>query len=216
MWTVGLPLSVRRFRGSGGREELAVFPNPPKGNFQREGPWGPPCRWRSHSWGRDSGEAGVLKWIQCVLWLSGGKVGGPTEVLDPSSCPHLPPLCRLLVQLVSGIRGFLEVTPGCLAPQSPPEPLPHQPLHCACFQAFMPGNALSLVPFSSIQATSNSSHLGQKGSSHPSLTPLSLQPLARPSPAVKPSFRASPHVTPQAPLGRGQARPWRERLAFMI
>ena len=213
---MGLPLSVRRCRSSGGREELAVFSNPPKGNFQREGPWGPARRWRSHSWGRDSGEAGVLKWIQHVPQLAGGKVGGPTEALDPSSSPRLPPLCRLLVQLVPGIWGFLEVIQGCLAPQSPPEPPPCQPLHCACFQAFMPGNALSLVPFSSIQATSNSSHLGQKGFSYPSLIPLSLWPLARPSPAVKPSFRASPHVMPQAPLRRGQARPRRECLAFVI
>lgn len=129
-------------------------------------------RWRSHSWGCDSGEAGVLKWIQHAPQLAGGKVGGPTEALDPSSSPRLPPLCRLLVQPVPGIRGFLEVIPGCLAPQSPPEPLPRQPLHCACFQAFMPGNALSLVTFSSIQATSNSSHLSQKGFSHPSLTPV--------------------------------------------
>ena len=124
---MGLPLSVRRCRSSGGREELAVFSNPPKGNFQREGPWGPARRWRSHSWGRDSGEAGVLKWIQHVPQLAGGKVGGPTEALDPSSSPRLPPLCRLLVQLVPGIWGFLEVIQGCLAPQRPPEPPPRPP-----------------------------------------------------------------------------------------
>ena len=154
-----------------------------------------------------------MKCIQQVLQLAGEKVGGPTEALDPSSCPRLSALCRLLVWLAPGIRGFLEVIPGCLAPQPTRAPAPPPG---ACFQAFMPGNTLSFVLFSSIQATSNSSHLGQKGSNHPSLSPLSPQPLARPSPAVKPSFHASPHTTPQAPLGRGRARPRRERLAFMI
>lgn len=190
---------MRRCSGSGGREELAVFPNPPRGNFQREEPRSPPARWRSHSWGHDSREAGVLKCIQRVLQLARDKVGGPTEALDPSSCPRLPPLCRLLVRLAPGIRGFLEVVPGCLAPQPTRAPAP-PPVHCARFQAFMPGNTHSFVPFSSIQATSNSSHLGQKGSSHPSLSPLSPQPLACLSPAMKPSFHASPHVTLQAPL----------------
>lgn len=210
---MGLPLRREVVQGQWGQGGAGRFSNPPKGNFQREEPWSPPARWRSHSWGRYSREAGVLKCIQRVLQLAGDKVRGPTEALDPSSHPRLPPLCRLLVRLAPGIRGFLEVVPGCLAPQPTRAPAP-PPVHCARFQAFMPGNTLSFVPFSSIQATSNSSHLGQKGSSHPSLSPLSPQPLARPSPAMKPSFHASPHVTPQAPLGRDPAGPRRERLAF--